>query len=329
MKKHIGTLALSLGLSGVMAMAALPASAQTSYPSERSIRMIIPLAAGSAVDKAARVVTQHMSTTLGQSIVVENLPGASGLIGAEKVAKADPDGYTIGGFNDSILTMVPHMHKTMPWDPLKDFESVSLVGTVEWGLIVPEDSPIKSPADLIERAKASDGKMTYSSGGVGSPQHIAMALFLNKAGAKMMHVPYKGATPGAVAVAAKEVDAGFQGIATAIGLVQSGKLQLVAVATPERLPQFPDTPTVNESGLPGFSFDSWFLIVAPKGTDPAIIEKLNEAARIAVQDKAVAEQLLASGLTPRGTTAKELREATERNFETYRKLIRDSGIQPE
>src|SRR5690606_32196617 len=123
--------------------------------------------------------------------------------------------------------------------------------------------------------------------------------------------------------------AGLQGIATAIGLVQSGKLQLVAVATPERLPQFPDTPTVNESGLPGFSFDSWFLIVAPKGTDPAIIEKLNEAARIAVQDKAVAEQLLASGLTPRGTTAKELREATERNFETYRKLIRDSGIQPE
>src|SRR5690606_10223466 len=116
---------------GVMAMAALPASAQTSYPSERSIRMIIPLAAGSAVDKAARVVTQHMSTTLGQSIVVENLPGASGLIGAEKVAKADPDGYTIGVFNGSILTMVPHMHTTMPRDPLTVFDSVSLVGTVE------------------------------------------------------------------------------------------------------------------------------------------------------------------------------------------------------
>ena len=226
MKKQIKTLALSMSVLAAC-LATLPTAAQASYPSERPIRMIVPLAAGSAVDKAARVVTQHMSGTLGQSIVVENLPGASGLIGAERVAKAAPDGYTIGGFNDSILTMVPHMHKTMPWDPIKDFAPISLVGTVEWGLIVPASSPINSAADLIKEAKAQGGRMTYSSGGIGSPQHIAMALFLNKAGAQMMHVPYKGATPGAIGVAAGEVEAGFQGLATALGLIQSEKLKLL------------------------------------------------------------------------------------------------------
>src|SRR5690606_13797351 len=168
MKKQLKHLAFALGILGAGALHA-NAMAQSAYP-DRAIRMIIPLAAGSAVDKAARVVTQHMSGTLGQSIVIENMPGAAGLIGAERVAKAEPDGYTIGGFNDSILTMVPHMHKTMPWDPIKDFDPISLVGTIEWGLIVPARSSIESPADLIEQAKANAGKMTYSSGGVGSPQ---------------------------------------------------------------------------------------------------------------------------------------------------------------
>lgn len=329
MKRQIKTLALGMGLLGAMCLTALPDAVQAAYPTEKPIRMIVPLAAGSSVDKAARVVTQHMSNTLGQSIVVENLPGASGLIGAERVAKAEPDGYTIGGFNDSILTMVPHMHKTMPWDPIKDFDPISLVGTIEWGLIVPARSSIESPADLIEQAKANAGKMTYSSGGVGSPQHIAMAMFLSKAGAQMMHVPYKGATPGAIAVAAGEVEAGFQGLAAALGLVQSGKAKLVAVTTKDRMPQFPDTPTVAESGLENFTFDSWFLMVAPKGTDSAIIEKLNEAVRLALQDEGVAAQLIASGLTPRGSSAQELGEATKTNLEVYRKLIRDSGIQPE
>lgn len=329
MNHQIRTFTLSMAVLGAACLSASPAAAQAAYPAERSIRMIVPLAAGSAVDKAARVVTQHMSATLGQSIVVENLPGASGLIGAEKVAKAEPDGYTIGGFNDSILTMVPHMHKTMPWDPIKDFAPISLVGTVEWGLIVPANSSIQSAADLVNEAKAKSGKMTYSSGGIGSPQHIAMALFLNKAGAEMMHVPYKGATPGAVAVAAGEVEAGFQGLATALGLIQSEKLRLVAVTTPQRLEQFPDTPTVAESGLPGFTFDSWFLMVAPTGTDPAIIEKLNHAARLAVKDEAVAAQLMASGLTPRGSSAEELGQATEKNLEVYRRLIEESGVQPE
>src|SRR4051812_47401947 len=172
---------------------AIPAFAQQGYPT-KPIRMIIPLAAASAVDNAARIVTQKMSASMGQQIVVENIPGAAGLIGTKNVATATADGYTIGGFNDSIMTMLPHKHANPGWDILKDFEPVSLVATVEWGMVANNESGIKSAADLIAAAKARPGQVNYSSGGNGSPQHVAMALFASQAGVQMTHVPYKGAT---------------------------------------------------------------------------------------------------------------------------------------
>src|SRR3954451_12030077 len=144
-----------------------------SYPS-RPIHMIVPLAAASAVDNAARIVAQRMSVNMGQPIVIENQPGAAGLIGAERVAKAPPDGYTIGGFNDSIMTMLPNLYAKMPWDIVKDFEPVSLVATVEWGLVVPTEAHERTAADLIAAAKKAPGQINYGSGGNGSPQHIAM-----------------------------------------------------------------------------------------------------------------------------------------------------------
>ena len=317
---------LLVGWVGVTIASA--AFAQPDYPT-KPIRMIIPLAAGSAVDKAARVVTQQMAINLGQPIVIENQPGASGMIGADRVADAAPDGYTLGGFNDSILTMVPHLHRNMPWDPLKDFTSVSLVATVEWGLVVPADSGWKTASDVIEAAKRRPNSFTFGSGGNGSPQHIAMALFSGMAGVQMMHVPYKGATPAAVAVASNEVQAGFQGLGTVVGLIQGNKLKLLAVSTPERLPQFPDTPTVIESGLPGFTFDSWFLIVAPAGTSALVVDRLNNAVRLALDDENVRSQLIGLGMTPRGSSAAELAKLTRANLARYEKLIHDNGIQPE
>ena len=152
------------------------AIAQGSYP-DRPIKMIVPLAAASAVDVAARIVSQKMADNMGQQFVILNQPGASGLIGAEAVARAEPDGYTIGGFNDSIMTMVSNLQSKMRWDILKDFEPVSLVATVEWGLIVNNQASFKSAADLIAAAKAAPGKIDYGSGGPGSPQHLAMAMF--------------------------------------------------------------------------------------------------------------------------------------------------------
>ena len=311
--------------AAAMAVCAWGAQAQTAYP-VKPIKMIIPLAAGSAVDNAARVLTQRMSLGLGQSIVIENIPGSSGLIGADRVAKAAPDGYTIGGFNDSVLTMLPHIYPRAGWNALTDFEPLSLAATIEWGLVVKSDSPYKTVADFIAAAKAAPGKINYSSGGSGSPQHIAMALFATRAGVDTVHVPYKGATPAAVAVAAGEVDAAFQGLGTVTALIQSGRLRLLAVSAPKRLAQYPNTPTVDESGLKDFFFNSWFAMVVPTGTPKDIVERLNSEMRKALADPATRDKMIAQGVTLRGSSAQELGIATKDQFNLYRKLIQDNGI---
>jgi tripartite-type tricarboxylate transporter receptor subunit TctC len=223
------------------------AIAQASYP-DRPIKMIVPLAAASAVDVAARIVTQKMADNIGQQVVILNQPGASGLIGAEAVARAEPDGYTIGGFNDSVMTMVPNLQSKMRW-VLKDFELVSLVATVEWGLVANNQASFKSAADLIAAAKAAPGKIDYGSGGPGSPQHLAMAIFASAAGISLTHVPYKGATQAATDIAGGQIPVGFQGLGTVATLVRGGQLKLIGVTTEKRLSQFPDVPTVSESGF--------------------------------------------------------------------------------
>ena len=301
------------------------AQAQSNYPN-KPIKMIIPLAAGSAVDNAARVLTQKMSLSLGQNIVIENIPGSAGLIGADRVAKAAPDGYTIGGFNDSILTMVPHIYPRIPWNALTDFDPLSLVATVEWGLVVKTDSPYKTVGDFIAAAKAAPGKLNYSSGGSGSPQHLAMALFASRAYIDAMHVPYKGATPAAVAVAAGEVHASFQGLGTVTSLLQANKVRLLAVSTTKRLAQYPDVPTVDESGLKNFFFNSWFAMVVPTGTPKNIVERLNAEMRKALADPETRDKLVALGMTLRGSSAPELGAATKEQFNLYHKLIQDNGI---
>ncbi|MEO7115317.1 MAG: tripartite tricarboxylate transporter substrate binding protein [Caldimonas sp.] len=307
----------------------LPATvAAQAYPS-KPIHLVVPLAAGSAVDVAARIVAQQMSISMGQSVVIENLPGAAGIVGADRVAKAAPDGYTIGGFNDSIMTMVPALQSKMPWDIIRDFTPVSLVATVEWGLVMNPSAPFGDAAGLIAAARAKPGKIDYGSGGIGSPQHIAMALFASEANVTMNHVPYKGATQAAVGVAAGEVPVAFQGLATVNSLIRSNKVKLVAVTTPKRMPQYPDVPTVSESGLPGFEFNSWFAMLAPAGTPAAIIARLNAEVVKALANPNVREQLIAQGLTPRGSSADELGRATKAQLAKYAALIKKNGIKAE
>jgi tripartite-type tricarboxylate transporter receptor subunit TctC len=314
-------------VAAVLALAG-SAQAQSNWPA-RPIRMIVPLAAGSAVDAAARIVAEKMGRNLGQTILIENKPGAAGLIGAGEVAKAAPDGYTIGGFNDSIMTMLPALNAKMPWDIVRDFAPVSLVATVEWGLVVPSDSPVRSAADLIVAAKKEPGRFNYGSGGNGSPQHIAMALFASQAGIQMKHVPYKGATQAAMGVGGKEVDAAFQGIATVSSLIKANKVRLVGVTTPKRMPQYPEVPTVSESGLPGFEFNSWFAVLAPAGTPSAIVHRLSAEIQKALGDPDVRERLVALGLTPRGTTPEELGTATKAQLAKYGALIKANNITSE
>ncbi len=302
--------------------------AQAGYPN-KPIRMVVPLAAGSAVDNAARIVMQKASVGLATGIAIENQAGASGVIGTDRVAKSAPDGYTLGGFNDSIMTMLPNLNAKLPWDIVRDFEPVSLVATVEWGLVVPADSPWQTAADVIAAARKAPGKINYGSGGNGSPQHMAMALFAAQANLQLTHVPYKGATQAAVGLAGREVDAEFQGIATVNALVKAGKLRLLAVSTPKRLAQFPDVPTVAESGLPGFEFNSWFAIMAPAGTPKAIVQRVQAEVVKALGDASVREQLIAQGLTPRGSSPEELATALRAQLARYEALIRQAGITAE
>lgn len=295
------------------------------YPS-KPIKLIIPLAAGSAVDSAARIVMQRVSMSLGVGIAIDNQPGAAGLIGADHVAKSSADGYTLGGFNDSIMTVLPNLQSKMPWDILHDFDPVSLVATVEWGLVVPYESSIKTAADLIAKAKRSSTPLSYASGGNGSPQHISMELFANQAKISMMHVPYKGATQAAVGVAGQEVDAAFIGLATVTALARAGKVRIIAVTTPTRLPQFAETPTVSESGLPGFEFNSWFALMAPSGTPKNAVKVLDTEINKALKDKYVIDQLIAQGLTPRGINAGELGSMLKIQLARYQTLIKQANI---
>jgi tripartite-type tricarboxylate transporter receptor subunit TctC len=225
-----------------------------------------------------------------------------------------------------VLTMIPHIYPKSGWNALTDFDPLSLAATIEWGLVVKADSPYKTVADFIAAAKAAPGKINYSSGGSGSPQHIAMALFATRSGINAVHVPYKGATPAAVAVAAGEVDAAFQGLGTVTSLLQAGKLRLLAVSTQKRLAQYPNVPTVDESGLKDFFFNSWFAMVVPAGTPKDIVERLHSEMRKALADPETRDKLIAIGLTLRGTTAQELGTATKEQFNLYRKLIADNGI---
>ena len=301
------------------------AMAQPAYP-DRPIRMIVPLAAASAVDVAARIVTQKMADNMGQQIVIINQPGASGLIGAEQVARAAPDGYTIGGFNDSVMTMVPNLHSNMRWDILKDFDPVSLVATVEWGLIANNQTSYKSAADLTAAAKAAPGKINYGSGGPGSPQHLAMAMFASEAGISLTHVPYKGATQAATDVAGGQIPVSFQGLGTVAALVRGGQVKLLGVTTEKRLPSFPDVPTVSESGLPGFFFNSWFAILAPAGTPKEIVARLNVEVLKALADSQVRQKLEELGFAVRGSSPEELGTLTRAQLAKYARVIKEMGI---
>jgi tripartite-type tricarboxylate transporter receptor subunit TctC len=192
--------------------------------------------------------------------------------------------------------------------------------------VVPADSSISTVAEFIAAARQAPGRVNYGSGGNGSPQHIAMALFANQAGVQLTHVPYKGATQAAVGVAGHEVQAAFQGIATVHSLVKANRLKLIAVCTPKRLAQFPDVPTVSESGLNGYEFNSWFALMAPAGTPKPIAQRLHQEVAKALGDTAVREQLIAQGLTPRGTSPEELATVLGQQLSRYEALFKQAGI---
>ena len=313
-------------LALLLAATACAASAQ-GYP-RKPILMLVPLQAASAVDNAARIVAQRMGDNMGQPIVIENQPGAAGLIGAERVARAAPDGYIIGGFNDSIMTMLPNVHAKMPWDILRDFEPVSQVASMEWALVASPSGPFRNAGDVINAAKAKPGALNYSSGGPGSPQHVAMEVFKARAGVFMTHIAYRGASAAALDVATGQVDAAFSGMPTVITLIKSGKLRAIGVASAKRSALLPEAPTVSEF-LSGFEFYSSFSIVVPAGTPREIVARLNAEVLKAVAAPDVREKLVAQGFSVVASTPEELQKATKDQLERYGKLFKQVGIKAE
>jgi tripartite-type tricarboxylate transporter receptor subunit TctC len=224
------------------------------------------------------------------------------------------------------MTMLPNLHPKLPWDVLRDFEPVSLVVSMEWALVAPPGTPFRSAADVIAAAKKNPGKLNYSSGGNGSPQHVAMELFKSRAGVFITHIPYRGATAAALDAASGQVDIHLSGLPTVAGLVRGGKIKLLGVGSLKRLPQFPEAPTISESGLPGFEFNSFYAIVAPKGTPKDIVQRLNAEVVKAANAPDVREKLVAQGFIIKASSPQELERQTRDQLARYATLFKSAGI---
>jgi tripartite-type tricarboxylate transporter receptor subunit TctC len=318
--------AIAIGAAGAAALVASGSMAHAQAWPTRPILMVIPLQAGSAVDAMMRIVAQKMSENMGQQIVIENQPGAAGLIGAERLARAAPDGYTIAGLNDGLLTMMPNLREKIPYDPQKSFAPASQVAGIVWVMIATPSLPVKSVREFVALAKARPDEVNFSSGGNGSPQHVAMELFKSLTGARMQHVPYRGATQAALDVVGGQVPVMFTALSIVQGHVQSGKVRALGVGGPKRSTLFPQVPTVEEAGVKGFQFGTWGAIAAPAGTPRDIVARLNAEVVKAVQSPDVRDRLVGQSLDPIGSTPEQLAEIIRIDLARMGHVIRTAGI---
>jgi tripartite-type tricarboxylate transporter receptor subunit TctC len=309
-----------------LAALALPCAAQA-YPS-KPILAVMPLQAGSAVDVMIRIVAQKMGDNLGQQIVIENQPGAAGSIGAERVKRAAPDGYTVGVLNDSILTMIPNIRQ-VAYDPLKDFVPVGVVAAITWVMVVSNELPAKTVPEFVLLAKSRPGKLDYSSGGNGSPQHVAMEAFKVATGIDLVHIPYRGATQAAVDVMSNRVQAHFSGVSIVLPYIRDGRMRALGVPSAARSPLLPAVPTFTEAGVPGFEWRTWASFVVPLGTPSPIVERLNAELVKAVNSPDVREKLIAQGLEPIGSPPATVTQWTRDGLERMRDIVKRAKIQAE
>ena len=316
----------SLWIATILAVL-LPATsfAQTKYP-VKPLRLILPFAAGSAVDVLARLYAQRMSENWGQQVIVDNRVGANGIIGMEAIARAVPDGYTIGMANIATLTINPALYPKLPYDSLRDFIPVSLTATIGNCLVVHPSFPVKTVQELVALAKKRPGELKDASGGVGSAQHIPMELLQSMTGMKLVHLAYKGITPAFNDVMAGQVPMAFTGLAQSLPYHRNGRLRMLGTTGTKRTNATTDIPTIAEQGLPGYEADSWTGVLLPRGTPPDIVTQLQaEVVRITNLPD-TKERLTAAGFETVGSTSEVFAALIKNDLTRLGKVIRDANI---
>lgn len=311
-------------LASVLCAAPLAGHAQAAFP-DRPVRLIVPYAPGGSADIAARLVADAWAKALGQPLVIENRGGAGGNIGVDAVAKAAPDGYTIG-LQTVSLAINPAIFKTMNFDTQKDLSPIGMVATSQHVLVVNPALPAQDVKGLVAAARANPGKLSYGSAGAGSTFHMSAELFKSMAGVDIMHVPYRGGGPALVDTMAGQVDMSFPVLSAAQQQVQGGKLRALGVTGPKRSPLMPDVPTIAEAGVEGYAFETWFMTFAPAGTPQPVIDKLNATLNAAIESPALARRMVEQGFDPLVGTPAEARTRLTQEMPVWAKLVKDRGI---
>ena len=316
-------LALAVSLLSTIALGG--AAKAQAFP-DRVVTLVVPFAAGGSTDVVARVIAEKMSANLGQQVIVQNVGGAGGSLGAGNVARAEPDGYTILMGTVATHALNPLILKTKPYDAEKDFAPISLLVVVPNVLVVNPQLPVKTVQELVDLLKANPDKYSYASSGNGTPLHLSGELFKKMAGVSMQHIPYKGAGPALNDVVGNQVPIMFDNLPSSSAHMKGGTLRALGVTTKDRAASFPDVPTIGET-IPGYETYTWNALFAPAGTPPEVIAKLNEAANQAMKDPKVIERMKEFSATIVGSTPEQLAEHVKAEIAKWTPVVKDANIQ--
>ena len=318
----------SIFLAAVLVTSAAAAGsslAQDAYPS-RPVTMIVPFPPGGGTDTGARWIAQELSKKWGQSVIVDNKPGAAGMIGAEVASRAKPDGYTIMMTNAQVAAINPSLYKKMSYNADTAFTAVTLVAELPLVLLVNSELPIKTTKEYMEMARAKPGEVTYASAGNGSSTQLAASIFESATGTKLMHIPYKGGGPAMADVMAGQVNSTFLTVLESGPAVKSGKVRPIAVTSASRSPAMPNLPTIAESAIPGYASISWIGLLAPTGVPKAIVDKIAKDVADVVNSPEVKQRFIDQGATPIGSTPSQFQAMIDSEKAKYRKIITEKNI---
>ncbi|MBC5783858.1 tripartite tricarboxylate transporter substrate binding protein [Ramlibacter sp. USB13] len=320
MKKIASALALALAAAGACAQ-----GAAAGWPS-RPVTVVVPFPPGGGTDTGARIVAEQLAKKWGQPVVIDNKGGAAGQIGADVVAKAKPDGYTLLMGNIGTQAINPSLYAKMPYDPDKAFAPVALVADLPLAMMINPSVPARNVREFVALAKAQPGKLTYSSSGAGGGPHLAAEMFKDATGSFILHVPYRGGGPAIADLLAGHVQLSFMTVLEASGHIKAGKLRALAVTSDKRVPALPDVPTLSEGALPGFNSISWIGILAPAGTPRELVEKISADIREVVAREDVKDRLVQLGAVPNATTPDRFSALIDNDRKRYAQIIRERRI---